>query len=39
LLKTEEHFFVSNNEIIKFAMLGWSFKIVETISAVEFSRG
>lgn len=39
MLKTEEHFFVSNNEIIKFATLGWPFKIVETIGAVEFSTG
>lgn len=37
--KNEEHFFVSNIESIKFATLGWSFKIVETIGAVEFSRG
>lgn len=39
MLKSEEHFFVSNNKITKFATLGWSFKIVETIGAVEFSRG
>lgn len=39
MLKTEEHFFVSNNEIIKFATLGWPFKIVETVGSLEFSTG